>query len=225
LLCGASARTQGGLQAQLLGNSCHPPLVPIRATAARGQAQPIERGLFGRAVNVGEPAARATHRPSLEARRVLLPVPLEKPRAAPAPVFRPLHQACRQCVRLDISRHGYEMIVILHDERFVSALVDVTCPGAFAERVKPLSVCDGYKTHVLRQITVLAWPEEQMPMVRHQAPGKDAHLHARLGFGKYFLERKVVAVVMEEGASTVRTVKRVEYKPARSSPWRPWHGP
>jgi hypothetical protein len=75
------------------------------------------------------------------------------------------------------------------------------------------------------EITVLARPKQEMPMVWHHAPGEDAHRYAFLHFSEDALERRVVPVVFKDPPFSIGSIKDVVYEPSRRGSQRPWHGP
>ena len=52
-------------------------------------------------------------------------------------------------------------------------------------------------------------------MIRHDAPGKNAHGHAFLDLAKYLHEGQVVAVMVEDRTFTVGSVEHVVDETAR----------
>src|SRR5687767_649000 len=116
------------------------------------------------------------------------------------------------------------MSVVLNNEGFEPAMVNVARTGAAAVGMTSLSMNERHEAHVVRQFAVLLRPEQQVPVVRHDAPAKNAYRDALLHFSQHTLESHVVAVVVEDPALAVGPIEHVVDEPSgRGAHW-PWHG-
>jgi hypothetical protein len=67
------------------------------------------------------------------------------------------------------------MAVILHRETFESALVQMPDSNSPVRNVVPLRVSKADPAHELRQIAILSRPQQQMPVIAHDAVATDTH--------------------------------------------------
>jgi hypothetical protein len=78
--------------------------------------------------------------------------------------------------------------------------------GTCAVRVKPLGMGKRHETQVIGEFAVLLRPQKEVPVIRHDAPRKNAHGHTLLHLAQHLLECEVVAVTVENRAFTVGSV-------------------
>ena len=60
-----------------------------------------------------------------------------------------------------------------------------------------MCVGDGHPAEHLGEFFILARPEEEVPVIRHQAVGGDANAGLSVGFGENLFERGVVRGLVE----------------------------
>lgn len=64
-----------------------------------------------------------------------------------------------------------------------------------------------------------------MPVVGHQAPGKDADRRALVGQGQHLLEGEVVLILFEQPQFSVGRIEHVICQPAGGASCHSGHGP
>src|SRR5438094_646083 len=84
-------------------------------------------------------------------------------------------------------------------------------------------VRDGQPLHEGRQVPVVLWPQDQMPMVRHQAIRANPHRLDGQRFLQNILERNVIAVRMEQPHPADPAVQDVKNHSTRSDSVCSWH--
>jgi hypothetical protein len=114
------------------------------------------------------------------------------------PVFCASHQLRSQGIALDITRDGQEMRIGLHRKRFEAALIHRAGPGGVMMRMPALRMRDGNPAEDLGEFSILTRPEEEMPVIGHQAVGGDADLGLCVGFGENLLKGGVVSGLFKE---------------------------
>ena len=160
----------------------------------------------------------------MQSRRIVHLAAAHSPQASPAPVFGALHEAAIERVRFDVAGDCDEMPVVLHDEGLEASLIDLSRACRGAPSVQPLGVRQRDEPHVLRKIPIALRPQQQMPMVGHQAPREYAHRYPLLDLRQHALEGLVVAIRVEDAAFTVRAIEHMIDKAARRDTQWPWHG-
>lgn len=149
---------------------------------------------------------------------------MPSPEAAPPPVLRPANQVRSQGVSLDIAAHGEEMVFRLDRERLEASLIHVAGTATVPMGMPPLRVREGKPSDKPRQFAVGVRPDHEVPMIRHQAPGKKV---SAVAFDRLFensLHRLVIGVGLKDGQACIATVENVIDHPAvRCSLW-PSHG-
>ncbi len=125
------------------------------------------------------------------------------------PVFRASHQLRSQGIALDITSDGQEMLIGLDRKRLEAALIDRPSPGGVMMGMPALRMGDGDPAEHLGEFAILSRPEEEMPVIGHQAIGGDADLGLGLGFGENLLERGVVSGLFKERQPSYATIQHV----------------
>ena len=85
-------------------------------------------------------------------------------------------------ISLDIPQHRQQVLVLLDGERFESPLPDVA--GGLVVLVVAADVRREQPLHPAGQIAILARPEDQVKMIRHQAISEQPHRHDIVGGGE-----------------------------------------
>jgi len=129
--------------------------------------------------------------------------------AAPSPVLGPFHQARPQRVALDVTADGVKMLVALHRERLEPSLVQVPRAGGMMVGVPAPGVGHGQPPHEPGEIAVAVGPDHQMEMVGHRAVGEQPHVVPRHSLGRNPLERREIAVVVEDRQTRVGPVQHM----------------
>jgi hypothetical protein len=135
-------------------------------------------------------------------------------KARPPPVFSPAHQVSAQRIALHVPEHGQQVFVLLHGESLEAPLPDV--PACFVALVVPPDVRSQEPLHPSPEVAVRQRPEHKVEMAWHEAEGQEIHFYALARAPEQFMERGVVAVVVEYNGTTVATVDYVvAYSPNR----------
>jgi len=212
------------LKAQSLDDSRGPPFVAIRCPPRDRTPNGRQLGFGLRGVHVLQPACVASDGPRCQDRFLTSISMMPSPEAAPPPVLRPANQVRSQGVSLDIAAHGEEMVFRLDRERLEASLIHVAGTATVPMGMPPLRVREGKPSDKPRQFTVGVRPDHEVPMIRHQAPGKKV---SAVAFDRLFensLHRLVIGVGLKDGQACIATVENVIDHPAvRCSLW-PSHG-
>ena len=104
------------------------------------------------------------------------------------PVFRSGDQLRPQRIAFHIARDRQEMRIGLDRKRFEAALIDRSGPGRVMVSMPALRVRDGNPPQHLRELSIMPRPEEEMPVIRHQARGGDADAGLGVGLGENLLK-------------------------------------
>ena len=93
------------------------------------------------------------------------------------------------------------MFIGLHGKRLKSALIDRPGAGAMMMRMPALRMRDRDPAEHLGEFAIMPRPEEEMPMIGHEAIGCDANLGLSVGLSENFLKRGVVRGLLEQPES------------------------
>src|SRR5208337_4868110 len=118
--------------------------------------------------------------------------------AAPAPVFCSLDQVRPQGITLDVAASGEEVLVALDRERFEPALVHVAASPGVPLGVPPLGVGQSQPANESRELSVLPRPDNQVPVIGHDAVGQQPCSRAIDGLFQDPLKRLVVLVFLKD---------------------------
>jgi hypothetical protein len=84
------------------------------------------------------------------------------------------------------------------------------CSHVVVVGMPALRMRQGEPVDEIRQFTVVAWPEQQMPVVRHHAVRQQAHAgHMVERFARDPLEGVVIALLLEDGQAGVGPVEHM----------------
>jgi hypothetical protein len=86
-----------------------------------------------------------------------------------------------------------------------------------------LRMRDGNPPQHLGEFSIMPRPEEEMPMIWHQAIGGDADAGLGLGFGENLLKGGVISRLVEERQPSHATVQDVIGKVSSSKARAAWH--
>jgi hypothetical protein len=146
------------------------------------------------------------------------------PQAAPAPVFGPLRKAGRKGVSFDIATHAMQMPIVLHRKRFETPLIEMSTPNGLFTEVVSLRVGQSEPSDESRQVSILPWPQDKMPVIRHDAVAQNPHVNNRLRLGKHPLEGLVIAMRRENSGLAVRPIQHVINDSSKRFSQRSSHG-
>lgn len=86
-----------------------------------------------------------------------------------------------------------------------------------------LCMRDGDPAEDLGEFPIMSGPEEEMPVIGHQAVGGDAKLGLSLGFGENCLKGGVVSGLLKERQPAHATVQDVIGEVSNSKAWAAGH--
>ena len=101
------------------------------------------------------------------------------------------------------------MVVLLNRERLESALIDVPRAGRMPVGVPALRMGQRQPADESRQVAVLARPNDQMPMIRHDAVSEQPHRNSVERFVKHPFERFEIAVLLEQWQTLIGPIEGV----------------
>jgi hypothetical protein len=104
-----------------------------------------------------------------------------------------------------------EMIIFLGWNCFVRPLMQVAGSDGMMMQIPATPMRCGQLLHETPQVTILQRPQDQMPVIRHEAIAQNTHKNFGLSFCQVFFERGRVRNISENpipGISTVEYVKK-----------------
>jgi hypothetical protein len=90
-------------------------------------------------------------------------------------------------------------------------------------QVPPASMRVGQPTQVIRQIAILPWPQDQVPVVRHQTKNQQPHSLASSGLLQHLFKGSIVSRLLEHRASANASVEHMIDKSAGCHSRSSWH--
>jgi len=99
------------------------------------------------------------------------------------------------------------MRIGLHRKRLETALIDWTRPGGVMVGMPALRMGDGDPPQHLRELPITPRPEEEMPVIRHQAIGCDTHPGLGVGLSQNPLKRSVARGLVKQWESSDSAVE------------------
>jgi hypothetical protein len=146
------------------------------------------------------------------------------PKTRPSPVFGPRHQACTECIPLDVSTNAEHMRVGFNWDGLESPLVHWTRPGCLTVGVPSLGVSAGEPMHETRELTTTVWPQDEMPVSRHCVICQHAKGDSLHGLQQHPFERSVVGLRFEQHSAPNRSIENVIDRIGCGSAWTSGHG-
>ena len=116
------------------------------------------------------------------------------------------------------------MFIGLHGKRLKSALIDRPGAGAMMMRMPALRMRDRDPAEHLGEFAIMPRPEEEMPMIGHEAIGCDANLGLSVGLSENFLKRGVVRRLLEQPESADTPIQDMIGEVPSSEARPAWHG-
>jgi len=114
------------------------------------------------------------------------------------------------------------MVVALNWNGSIPVLIDISLPIRSFAVVPLTSVNERQPVHEPRQI-ISFWPEDEMPVVRHDAIGKETDVEFPESHRQDAFELEIVCWFEEQTASTRRSIQDMEYDSSRLVQRAPWH--
>src|SRR5262249_30616463 len=118
--------------------------------------------------------------------------------ARPRPVLSTGHDSRSKRVLLHIAADREEVPIGLDGEGLESSLIDRPSSGGAARGVPPLAVRAAKPMHEPRKLALLARPQHQMEVIRHQAVRKDSQFDALARTGQHAQTVAIIAVLLKE---------------------------
>ena len=125
------------------------------------------------------------------------------------PVFRTSHQLRAQGIALHIARDRQEMLIGLDGKGFEAALIDRAGSRRVIVGVPALCMGDGDSADDFGEFSVMSRPEEEVPVIRHQAIGGDADPGLGLGFSENRFKGGVISGCLKQREPAHTTVQDV----------------
>jgi len=136
--------------------------------------------------------------------RMSRPAPIQ---TSPTPVFRPGDQILRQGISLDVSQNREQVLILLDQRCLVAALPKsasrpvLAVMTAHVRREQPADpVCD---------IAVLAWTDDQVYVIWHQANSEEWQVNSILRIAHQCQKSSVIVVVVKDPSFLIATVDDV----------------
>jgi hypothetical protein len=116
------------------------------------------------------------------------------------------------------------MFIRLYGKRLKAALIDGPGAGAVMMRMPALRVRDRDPAQYLGEFAIMPRPEEEMPMIGHEAISCDANLGLSVGLGENSLKRRVVRRLLEQRESADTPIQDMIGEIPSSEARPAWHG-
>ena len=193
----SSGGCHGGFEAEAGECALRPCGVAKGLAAGDGAMQGFEICIRVGAIDTGKPIARAIDGTVVQAGAGLGGAVAALPQAGPSPLLGAFDEVGAQSVAFDVSTDREVVLVALDGEGLVAPLVNVTRADELAMLLPPSDVGDAQALHESGEIAVVSWPEDHMPVSRHEAIGADPHRSAVQGLLQDQFEREVVRFFLE----------------------------
>ena len=111
------------------------------------------------------------------------------------------------------------MRIGLDRKRLEAALINRSGPGGVMVGMPALRVRDGNPPQHLGEFPIMPRPEEEMPVIRHQAIGGDADAGLGVGLGENLLKRGIVSGLVKQREPSDTTVQDMIREVSSSEAW------
>ncbi len=139
------------------------------------------------------------------------------------PAFGFLRQLCSERIAFDISHDGEQVVSGLNREGLEPSLVEVPGSAGVEVGVPRHRVGDGQPSEEVGDLVVSVWPDDKMPVVRHDSHREDLQGHDLPGLLHDSLERRIVVRLLEERQPRDRPVEDMEHFAGRADSSCAWH--
>lgn len=114
------------------------------------------------------------------------------------PILGALNQASTQGITFDIPEQLKQVCIVLNGNRFEPALIDWPCSSGSVEAVPPERMRYRKAPHELAHLLDRCWPQNEVPMVRHDAVAQKPHRHFLGQLEQELFKRSVISRVAEK---------------------------
>lgn len=173
-------------------------------------------------IHARDPIAWTLDRPITQPGGLFGIILLPPPEARPSPVLCLADQFGSECVASHITGDGQEVLIRLDRKRLEAALIDRTGSGGVVRRKPSLRMGDGDPAENFRQFPVMPWPEEEMPVIRHEAVGRDPQAGLSMGFRENLLKSGIVSGRFKQGEAAHSAIQDVVGEIAGSKAGTAW---
>ncbi len=205
---GPSPCSQGDLQSEFLCYCLYPFIIPVRASSFDTIVNRSISTLTRQHIYKPVPSVRKFNRAAADLQAFLVG-PVTNCQTAVLPIATVLHDLRTQRVALDVPQHGQIMLVRLHGKTLKPPLIDVPYPCCPVRRMPSLCMRQCYPSHKLRNIAGLARPQQQVPVIAHNAVTAKPHPHAIHPLSQHPLKRLEVRTLLEYPQPPIGTVANV----------------
>lgn len=146
------------------------------------------------------------------------------PGARPLPILRMSYQFRTQRVPLYVAHRRQQVHVLLNWKRLEPALPHVAAGPSATLSMIPPDMRRQQPLHVSTEVVIVAWPEDQVKMVGHEAEGEQPHVDAFVGGQQQIEEAAMVLVGVEDLHAAVAAVDDVVADAADGGAGGAWHG-
>ncbi len=134
---------------------------------------------------------------------------LPRPQAAPSPILGPFGEFGADGIPLDIPQHAQQMFIPFDRKTLESALVYMPLPGSLVMSMPTLRVGLSEPTNERGKFTIFPGPDNQMPMIRHQAPAEQSRRRSSDRLEHYFFKREIIRFLAKQRLAAVGAVDYV----------------
>ncbi len=173
---------------------CGPCIVPVRPAAVPADVQPLKFPRRQRLVRSLDPVLRTNDRPVAQHRSGLIVNVAPRPKAAPTPVLGTFDQAGRLCFALDVSADTQKMVVPLDRKTLEPSLIERPLADRAVSDPPSHRMGMRHPTEERSQFAVIARPDDEVPMIAHQAPRKQPRRISLGCFDDYLRHRLKIFV-------------------------------
>ena len=117
----------------------------------------------------------------------------------------------------------HEMLIRLHRKRFEPAWIDRASVCGVMVGMLALHMRDGASPQHLREFAILSRPEEEVPVIQHQAIGSDAEAGLGVRLSQNLLKGGVVSGLVKQRESPDATVQIVIGEISGREAWRSFY--
>lgn len=188
--CGPAPRSKACLEPQFFRSRLGPAQSPQGKALLHRPSYPFQIFAILASVHPVYPVARPLNGPCVE---YAIAATLQGPReAGPRPRLRSLNETGSERISLHVPAHIEKVQVCLYGDGFVASLVHRPGSDGLVKGVPALRVSSCKPSHKLRHLVAALWPKNEMPVIRHNAVGKQTHFRKSLCFNQNLFYSRIV---------------------------------